>query len=198
MRYRVMLASLALAVTAGCSGTSTTTPNPATGTTTGTTGTTAATGASTGTSGTTGSTTVNVNVTSFKFTPQTMTVQEGQTVIWTNTDTIDHTVTSGVNGVPDGKFDQLLHPGETFSFTFDTAGTFPYFCRFHFTMGMVGSVTVSTAINTTGGTGTTAVPTSGASATSATMGTTTTGTTGAGATTTTGTTGAGATTTTGY
>ena len=198
MRYRVMLASLALAVTAGCSGTA----EAPTTTATTTTGTAAA---STGTTGTTANT-VNVTATSFRFTPQTMTIKEGTTVTWTNTDTIEHTVTSGVNGVPDGKFDQLLQPGETFSFTFNTAGDFPYFCRFHFAMGMTGSVTVSTAIATTGATATTGttatVPTTtgtaagttgnaAATAATGTMGTTTTGTTGAGATTTTGTGGTG-------
>jgi len=36
---------------------------------------------------------------------------------------------------------ETLQPGESFSFTFDTPGTFPYFCHIH--PFMMGSVTVS-------------------------------------------------------
>jgi plastocyanin len=104
-------------------------------------GTTAATTGSTGVA--TRSQEVSAHGTSFS--PAAVTVTSGLTVTWTNTDVIDHTVTSGKPGLPNGMFDQLLHPGQTFTFTFSQAGTFPYYCRFHFTMGMVGSVTVQAA-----------------------------------------------------
>ena len=48
----------------------------------------------------------------------------GTTVTWVNQGTVPITVTS-----PDGLFDsELLPPGTSFSVTFDSAGTFRYFC----------------------------------------------------------------------
>ena len=64
-------------------------------------------------------------------------VAVGTTVTWTNEDTVPHTVTqTGGSGFQSGKLD----PGATFSFTFDTAGTFDYFCEFH--ANMKGTITV--------------------------------------------------------
>ncbi len=103
--------------------------------------------------GATNGTVVTMQRTSFS--PATLSLALNATVTWRNTDTIDHTVTSGQNGVADGKFDHNLHPGETFSFTFKTAGTYPYFCRYHWTMGMTGSVAVGGAPTTNPGTTTT-------------------------------------------
>jgi plastocyanin/mono/diheme cytochrome c family protein len=63
-------------------------------------------------------------------------IKVGTTVTWTNISAAPHTVTSGQSGAPDGKFDSgqthLISPGGgTFSFTFTTQGTFPYFCTLH-------------------------------------------------------------------
>jgi plastocyanin len=70
------------------------------------------------------------------------------TVTWTNDDSQPHTVTSGQNGQPDGKFDSspnfnpLLAPGQTFSHTFtEGAGQYPYYCALH--PNIVGTVSVS-------------------------------------------------------
>jgi|SRR3954447_14288948 plastocyanin len=74
-------------------------------------------------------------------------VKVGQTVEWTNKDTVQHTVTSGTPGSADsGKvFDSgltnLINPGATFLHKFDVAGTFPYYCQLHPTM--TGTVIVS-------------------------------------------------------
>jgi plastocyanin len=74
-------------------------------------------------------------------------VKVGQSVIWTNHDSVQHTVTSGSPGSGDvGKeFDsgltKLINPGQTFEKKFDKAGTFSYFCQLHPTM--TGTVTVS-------------------------------------------------------
>ncbi|MEW6605171.1 MAG: plastocyanin/azurin family copper-binding protein, partial [Thermoproteota archaeon] len=73
----------------------------------------------------------------------------GSTVRWTNDDTTPHTVTSGANGQPDGKFDSspnlnpLLAPGQTFEHTFEEGaeGEYPYYCAVH--PNMVGTVSVS-------------------------------------------------------
>lgn len=91
-----------------------------------------------------------------KFMPKDLTVTVGTTVTWQNGETIGHTVTSGAWGevneatglrgtqTPDGRFDHALAPkgqeGDTFSFTFDEPGEYPYYCQPHLTMN--ASVTV--------------------------------------------------------
>jgi plastocyanin len=70
---------------------------------------------------------VEVKVDNFSFSPQTITVAPGTTVIWTNRDDIPHTVVSD-----DKVFkSKVLDTDEKFSFTFDKAGNFPYFCSVH-------------------------------------------------------------------
>jgi nitrite reductase (NO-forming) len=70
------------------------------------------------------------------YTPSPIAVAVGATVTWTNGDLVFHTVTSGTSdgtvGSPDGTFDSgEIQPGESFSLTFDEAGTFDYFCTPH-------------------------------------------------------------------
>ena len=75
--------------------------------------------------------------------PSQVTVNVGDTVTWSNDDTAAHTVTSGnpTDG-PDGTFDSsLFMAGTTFEYTFDTAGTFDYFCMVH--PWMKGTVNVN-------------------------------------------------------
>jgi plastocyanin len=51
----------------------------------------------------------------------------GTTVTWTNSDTVPHTATA-----TDGTFDSgVFDPGESYSYTFDEAGTFDYTCLIH-------------------------------------------------------------------
>lgn len=75
-----------------------------------------------------------VTVAGSSFDPPVLQVPLGQTVTWTNRDAIAHTTTSGVPGVPDGKWDGQLYSGATFSFSFTRTGTYAYFCRFHSSM----------------------------------------------------------------
>jgi plastocyanin len=85
------------------------------------------------------------------FSPSTVTIRVGDTVRWVWGAT-GHTVTSGTNGNADGLFCSpadgtcagapTSRAGATYDHRFDSAGTFPYFCRPHAGMGMVGSVTV--------------------------------------------------------
>ena len=72
-----------------------------------------------------------------KFVPPEITVAAGDTVTWTNEDTVGHDVTgdSFSSGDSGG-----LQNGDTFKFTFKKAGTFDYVCTVH--PGMEGSVTV--------------------------------------------------------
>jgi len=80
------------------------------------------------------------------FQPNPIQVSVGATVTWTNDDSQPHTITSGVNGQPDGRFNSspnfnpLLAPGQTFEHTFTEAGEYPYFCLLH--PNMVGTVQV--------------------------------------------------------
>src|SRR5215217_8062116 len=70
-----------------------------------------------------------------------ITVPAGTTVTWVQSGNNSHTTTSY-----DGLWDSGLLPGrsgQTFSFTFNTPGTYRYFCRPHEAIGMVGTVTVT-------------------------------------------------------
>jgi manganese oxidase len=80
-----------------------------------------------------------------KFVPDTLTVKVGTTVTWVNQDGYVHTVTSGTSPSDrSGLFDSgNLNGGETFSFTFDKAGTYDYFCIPHFSLGMIGKIIVT-------------------------------------------------------
>lgn len=61
-------------------------------------------------------------------------VPVGTAVVWTSQASAPHTVTAD-----DGSFDSgTLQSGSSFSFTFDSAGTYPYFCEFHGGRGGTG------------------------------------------------------------
>ena len=75
--------------------------------------------------------------------PQDITISTGDTVQWDNVDNAAHTVTGGSpSDGPSGVFDSsLLMAGLEYSFTFNDAGNYDYFCMVH--PWMVGSVTVN-------------------------------------------------------
>ncbi len=93
--------------------------------------------------------TVQVGAGGLKFSPQDVTINVGDTVQWTWVGN-DHSTTSGTPGNPNGIWDSgVQNTGATFSFTFSTPGTFPYFCTVHGgCCGMIGSVTVNQQIDT--------------------------------------------------
>jgi plastocyanin len=78
-----------------------------------------------------------VSMKDIKFNPSDVTIKTGETVTWTNDDSVGHDVTGDdfKSGDPGG-----LQNGDKFEHTFDTAGTFDYVCTVH--PGMKGSVTV--------------------------------------------------------
>lgn len=95
-----------------------------------------------------------VVIDTFMFMPKRVHVHVGDTVTWTNRDSILHTVTSGAREYDpsdsgrvtathkDGMFDmQLDGKGATAKFTFTRAGTFHYFCNRH--PGMEADIDVS-------------------------------------------------------
>lgn len=72
-------------------------------------------------------TAADVKIDNFAFGPQTLTVTAGTTVTWTNRDDIPHTVVSN-----DGLFkSKARDTDETFSYKFEKAGTYSYFCSIH-------------------------------------------------------------------
>lgn len=73
-------------------------------------------------------TTHAVTIRDFSFSPSTLTIKKGDTIVWTNKDSAPHTVTWDVAGQQSSG---TLKSGETFSFTFNSAGTFSYHCAFH-------------------------------------------------------------------
>lgn len=80
-----------------------------------------------------------VTIKDFAYTPQTLTVPVGATVTWINNDSVTHTVTSAdsmaIDAATTDLFDiRLTGGGNTFTHTFDTAGTFYYLCTPHRTM----------------------------------------------------------------
>ena len=108
-----------------------------------------ATGTTTGATDTTGTPTdVSIvpgssTLTDTAYQPNPVQVSVGDTVTWTNDDTQPHTVTSGQNGQPDGKFDSdIMDPQQTFEHTFtEGPGEYPYYCILH--PNMVGTVSVT-------------------------------------------------------
>ncbi len=78
-----------------------------------------------------------VSIKDFSFSPATVTVKKGTKVTWTNNDSTAHTVTADSGNGPDSS---TLNPGDTYSFTFSSAGTFAYHCSFH--SNMHGTVVV--------------------------------------------------------
>ena len=77
------------------------------------------------------------NAGSNSFSPNPVEVKVGETVTWINDDSGRHTVTS-----KDGVFDSgMMGKGQSFSYTFDTAGEYPYYCEPH--PNMVGTVVVT-------------------------------------------------------
>jgi len=72
--------------------------------------------------------TYNINIQNFAFNPSTLTIKQGDTVVWTNMDSVSNDVTSDTgNELASGS----LQTSKTFSHTFNTKGTFTYHCGIH-------------------------------------------------------------------
>ena len=70
---------------------------------------------------------IEVKIDNFSFMPQDLTIAAGTKVTWINRDDIPHTVRS-----TDDKFkSNALDTDDAYSFTFDTPGTYEYFCSLH-------------------------------------------------------------------
>ena len=83
--------------------------------------------------------TYTVEIADFAFSPATLTIVAGESVTWTNADQVVHTATSGSGAFDSGDLD----PGESFTFTFTTPGTYDYICTPH--PSMIGRIVVQAA-----------------------------------------------------
>ncbi len=68
-----------------------------------------------------------VEISDYKYVPETIQVQAGTEVTFTNHDDTAHTATADDGAFDTGDLDQ----GDSKSVTLDTPGTFSYYCRFH-------------------------------------------------------------------
>ena len=68
-----------------------------------------------------------VGIKDFAFSPATITVNAGSTVVWTNNDSIQHDITFDGGSIASN----VLNHNDTFSHTFPTAGTNHYICSIH-------------------------------------------------------------------
>jgi plastocyanin len=85
--------------------------------------------------------TVTVHEDEFRFVPSQVTIPVGTTVIWVNDERAKHTATAD-----DGLFDSGdQNLGDSFTYTFNAPGRYPYYCRFHGDVdgvGMAGTIVV--------------------------------------------------------
>lgn len=83
-----------------------------------------------------------VEVVDSAFEPAELSVAAGTTVVWSHEGSAPHTVTAD-----DGAFDSgTLNGGDTFEFTFEEPGEYPYYCTFHGAEGgegMAGTIIVT-------------------------------------------------------
>ncbi|HEY7787447.1 MAG TPA: cupredoxin family copper-binding protein [Casimicrobiaceae bacterium] len=68
-----------------------------------------------------------VTIDSFAFHPSTVTVRQGETVEWHNTDPVPHTATAKAAGLDSG----AIAANGTFRFTAKKKGRFDYICTLH-------------------------------------------------------------------
>jgi plastocyanin len=71
-----------------------------------------------------------VGIAGFSFSPKSVTIAVGDTVVWDNSDVQHHTATADDNSFDTGP----ISSGTPKSVTFSTAGTFAYHCSIHPTM----------------------------------------------------------------
>ncbi|HJQ07003.1 MAG TPA: cupredoxin family copper-binding protein [Nocardioides sp.] len=82
-----------------------------------------------------------ITIKQYMFMPGSMSIRQGDTITWTNQDTVGHDVevTSG----PASFHSPMLAKGQSWSFTFSAAGTYSYICSVH--PDMKATVTVAAA-----------------------------------------------------
>ena len=79
-------------------------------------------------SGETTAKTYNIKIENSEFIPNSITIKRGDTIIWTNTGSVKHTITSDAGDELDS---ELVAKGQSYSHKFDEAGEFSYHCTPH-------------------------------------------------------------------
>lgn len=74
-------------------------------------------------------TTHHVTIASYAYSPNPLNIAAGDSVTWTNTDSVGHDIT--VTGGPASFQSPLLSKGQSWSYTFTTAGSYSYICSVH-------------------------------------------------------------------
>jgi len=74
------------------------------------------------------------------YTPNSLVVAPGTTVTWVNNESVTHTVTSDSLKFDSGN----MVKGDEFSFTFSSAGVYPYHCKYH--PNMTGKIIVTNQV----------------------------------------------------
>ena len=69
---------------------------------------------------------LHISIRNYAFEPQDYTVDSGTNVVWTNNDSVQHTVDGGQEFKS-----AILQPGDTYSHVFTDSGSFPYSCTIH-------------------------------------------------------------------
>jgi|SRR3989338_7002025 len=72
--------------------------------------------------------TESVVIKGFDYSPKELKIKAGTSVVWTNMDSVGHTVTSDTGNEIDSP---LLKNGETYAKTFNNPGTYAYHCKPH-------------------------------------------------------------------
>ena len=75
-------------------------------------------------------TTHTLTIEGMKFTPATITVKPGDTVVWVNKDIVAHTATA----TPDAFNSRAIPPGKSWKHAFKVKGSVDYVCSYHPTM----------------------------------------------------------------
>jgi plastocyanin len=76
----------------------------------------------------------SVSVQDNLFVPKQAEIVAGDSLTWSHDGAVEHTITAD-----DGSFDSgIINPGDTFAFTFDSSGMYPYYCQIHGAPGGVG------------------------------------------------------------
>ncbi len=89
-----------------------------------------------------------VTTSGFDFVPENITIQAGDSIMWTDLQAAFHNVVetdcpTSSSSTSNGGFDSGIAGGvDTFTVQFNDAGTFCYICEPHVSLGMVGSITV--------------------------------------------------------
>lgn len=86
----------------------------------------------------TAATGVTVDIVNFAFSPDPVEINAGESITWTNQDSVPHTATATDRSVLQSG---TLNQGDSFTQQFDTPGTYDYFCEFH--ANMKGTIIVN-------------------------------------------------------